>query len=138
MLAGRIRSGDLDLALVGLFADQISPDLAHRVLTVEPLVATLPIGHPLAGSADRLDLRELAGVEFGEMRPESGLRRQVDAAVERAGIVRSVAFELSTSDNVVRFVQLGFGVALVPLSAQGRPVVVRPLTDATARHPVRA
>lgn len=136
-MADRIRSGDLDLALVGLFADQMSPDLAHRELMVEPLVAILPIGHPLAGSADPLDLRALAGVEFVEMRPESGLRRQVDAAVERAGMVRSVAFELSTSDNVVRFVQLGFGVALVPLSAaQGRPVQVRPLTDPDARHPV--
>jgi DNA-binding transcriptional LysR family regulator len=136
-MAGRIRSGDLDLALVGLFADQLPADLTHRILTVEPLVAVLSPGHRLAGSGAVLDLRELAGEEFVEMRPESGLRRQVDAAAEQAGIRRSVAFELSTSDNVVRFVQLGFGVALVPRSAtEGHDVPVRPLTDPAARHPV--
>jgi len=136
-MAGRIRGGDLDLALVGLFADQLPPDLAHRVLTVEPLVAAFPPGHRLAASADPIALGDLAGEEFVEMRPESGLRHQVDAAFARAGATRSVAFELSTSDNVVRFVQLGFGMAVVPRSsAAGREVPVRPLTDPAARHPV--
>ena len=50
---------------------------------------------------------------------------------------RSVAFELSTSDAVVRFVQLGFGAALVPRSAsRGRDVTVRALIDPAAAHPV--
>lgn len=136
-MAGRIRSGDLDLAFVGLFAEQLPADLAHQALVVEPLVAVFPPGHRLATSADPVDLGDLAGEDFVEMRPESGLRRQVDAAAVRAGLRRSVAFELSTSDNVVRFVQLGFGVAVVPRSAvDGRDLPVRPLTDPDARHPV--
>jgi DNA-binding transcriptional LysR family regulator len=101
------------------------------------MVAALPPGHRLAASAEPVELGDLAGDEFVEMRPESGLRRQVDAAAERAGVRRSIAFELSTSDNVVRFVRLGFGVALVPRSAiEGPDVPVRPLTDPEARHPV--
>ncbi len=136
-MADRIRTGDLDLAFVGLFADQLPADLAHRVLAVEPLVVALPPTHRLAEGDGPIDLSELAGDEFVEMRPESGLRRQVDAAAQRAGLRRSVAFELSTSDNVVRFVELGFGVALVPSSAaHGRDVRVRGLTDPGARHPV--
>ena len=136
-MAGRIRAGDLDLAFVGLFADQVPADLAHRVLAVEPLVVALPPGHPLAASPDPIGLAALAGGEFVEMRAESGLRHQVDAAFARAGVRRSIAFELSTSDNVVRFVRLGFGVALVPRSAvHGREVVVLPLTDPSAVHPV--
>ncbi len=135
-MAARIRAGDLDLAFVGLFADQVPADLAHRVLTVEPLVAVLPPGHPLA-AADPIAPADLATDEFVEMRPESGLRRQVDAVFARAGIQRSIAFELSTSDNVVRFVQLGFGVALVPRSSTtGRDVVAAALTDPEAAHPV--
>ena len=51
------------------------------------------------------------------MRAESGLRHQVDAAFARAGVTRRIAFELTTSDAVVRFVALGFGPALVPRSA---------------------
>ena len=72
------------------------------------------------------------------MRQESGLRQQVDAAFDRAGVVRTAAFELGTSDAVVRFVGLGFGAALVPLSAtSGRSgVAVLRLTDALAQHPV--
>src|ERR1700712_81565 len=60
-MAAQIRAGELDLALVGLFADQLPADLSHQLLTVEPLVAiTVPeaaVGLP----ADRpLDLAELA------------------------------------------------------------------------------
>jgi DNA-binding transcriptional LysR family regulator len=135
-MADRIRAGALDLAFVGLFADQVPGDLAHRVLDVEPLVAIVSPGHPLAGRSS-LAAGDLAGEAFVELRPESGLRRQVDAAFARAGVRRTIAFELSTSDNVVRFVELGFGVALVPRSAAaGSGVPWIPLADPQARHPV--
>ena len=91
-------------------------DLAHRVLAVEPLVAVLPRDHPLAGRS-QLGLAELAdAADFVEMRSESGLRTQVDAAFARAGVQRSVAFALDTSDAVARYVGLGLGVAVVPAS----------------------
>jgi len=72
------------------------------------------------------------------MRAESGLRGQVDAAFARAGVQRSVAFALDTSEAVVRYVALGLGVAVVPAStAAGQPdVAVLPLDDPGARHPV--
>ena len=73
------------------------------------------------------------------MRAESGLRHQVDAAFDRAGVSRRIAFELSTSEAVVRYAALGFGAAIVPLSA----VATRPddvawlrLADPAARHPI--
>ena len=140
-MADQIRSGELDIALVGLFADQVPADLSHRLLAVEPLVAITVVGSA-AGElrVDRpLQLAELAEEgRFVEMRAESGLRRQVDAAFNRAGVQRSIAFELSSSENVVRFVALGFGSALVPLSAAAaRPDLrVFDLLDPLARHPV--
>ena len=138
-MAEQIRSGDLDIALVGLFADQVPADLSHRLLAVEPLVA-ISFAGSAAGQlrAHRpVQLAELAG-DFVEMRAESGLRRQVDAAFARAGVQRSIAFELGSSDNVVRFVALGFGTALVPRSAAaGRPGLrVFDLSDPLAQHPV--
>ena len=140
-MADQVRAGVLDAAFVGLFADQVPADLVHRVLAVEPLVAIVGVDDPLAGrgSVDLVELADLAGGRpFVEMRPESGLRRQVDAAFDRAGVVRTAAFELGTSDAVVRFVGLGFGAALVPLSAtSGRSGVASlRLTDALAQHPV--
>ena len=140
-MADQVRAGVLDAAFVGLFADQVPADLVHRVLAVEPLVAIVGVDDPLAGrgSADLAELADLVGGRpFVEMRRESGLRQQVDAAFDRAGVVRTAAFELGTSDAVVRFVGLGFGAALVPLSAtSGRSGVASlRLTDALAQHPV--
>jgi DNA-binding transcriptional LysR family regulator len=133
-----VRAGELDMAFVGLFADQLPDDLAHRILTEEPLVAAVPRRHPIAKAP--ADLAALAAESaFVEMRPESGLRCQVDAAFARAGVTRRIAFELCTSDAVVRFVALGFGPAVVPRSAvTARPedVAVRDLADPAARHPI--
>jgi DNA-binding transcriptional LysR family regulator len=98
----------------------------------------VPRDHLLAGRGT-VELAELAATgTFIEMRAESGLRLQVDAAFERAGVARTVAFELSTSDSVVRFVGLGFGAALVPASATATAdgVTALPLGDAEARHPI--
>ena len=73
-MAEQVRAGGLDLAFVGLFADQVPADLAHRVLADEPLVAVVPRRHPLAGRSP-IGLAELAGgPPFVEMRAESGLR----------------------------------------------------------------
>jgi DNA-binding transcriptional LysR family regulator len=137
-MAEQVRSGDLDLAFVGLYADQAPAGLLHSVLTDEPLVAVVDRDHPLAGR-QAVDLGELAHISpFIEMRAESGLRLQVDAAFGRAGVPRRVAFELGTSDGVVRFAGLGFGAALVPGSAAATAAGVSVLTlaDADARHPI--
>ena len=138
-MAEQVRAGELDIAFVGLFADQLPADLTHRVLTDEPLVAALPRGHPLADGAGRSRRASPRESAFVEMRAESGLRHQVDAAFARAGVTRRIAFELATSDAVVRFVALGFGAALVPRSAAAaRPddVAVLELADPAARHPI--
>ncbi|TFV77631.1 LysR family transcriptional regulator [Blastococcus sp. CT_GayMR19] len=137
-MAGQVQAGELDLAFVGLFAGQAPDGLVHHLLTDEPLVAVVARSHPLAGN-QRASLGELADHgPFIDMRPESGLRLQVDAAFDRAGIARRVAFEVGSSDGVVRFVGLGFGAALVPASAIGAAaeVSVLRLDDPDARHPI--
>jgi|tagenome__1003787_1003787.scaffolds.fasta_scaffold20952034_2 DNA-binding transcriptional LysR family regulator len=137
-MADQVQSGELDLAFVGLFADQSPAGLAHSVLAEEPLVAVVARDHPLAGRRT-VDVRDLAAAgPFVDMRPESGLRLQVDAAFVRAGVARTVVFELGTSESVVRFVGLGFGAALVPPSAIGATseVVELALSDGDAKHPI--
>ena len=132
-MAEQVRAGELDMAFVGLLADQVPADLVHRLLADEPLVLITPDG--LAdGAADLAALA--AGSAFVEMRAESGLRRQVDATFARAGVERRIAFELSTSEAVVRFVRLGFGPAVVPRSAVVAGLAVHQLADPEARHPI--
>jgi DNA-binding transcriptional LysR family regulator len=137
-MAEQVRTGELDLAVVGLAADQVPPGVVHHLLADEPLVAVVPRTHPMAG-AGHAPLAGLAAAgPFVEMRAESGLRLQVDAAFERARVQRTVAFELGSSDAVVRFAGLGFGAALVPASAAEGVADVAVLTvgDPAARHPI--
>ncbi len=140
-MADQVRDGAIDLAFVGLFRHQVPDDVAHHTLHVEPLVAIEPAAGARAPrrAGARVGLAELADRgPLIEMRPESGVRRQVDEAFERAGVQRRVAFELSTSESVIRFVGLGFGAAIVPASATAghAAVTVRPLADRAARHPI--
>ena len=73
--------------------------------------ATTAAGGPV------VELGELAAAAaFVEMRAESGLRQQVDAAFARAGVTRRVAFELAT----LRRASSGSSG-----SASGRPLVPR-------------
>ena len=136
-MAEQVRGGDLDLAFVGLFAEQVPSDLVHRLLAAEPLVGIVALDHPLApvGEVGLAELAEQAS--FVEMRAESGLRRQVDDAFDAAGVHRRIAFELGTSESVARFVALGFGAAVVPGSAAAdrSDIAVLTLRDITARHP---
>ncbi|MGY1704549.1 LysR family transcriptional regulator [Geodermatophilus sp. SYSU D00697] len=134
----QVRTGELDLAFVGLSAEQVPPGLVHRLLADAPLVAVVPAAHPLAGRPV-VSVADLAAAgPFVDMRDGTGLRLRVDAAFDRAGVQRSVAFQLGTSDAVVRFVGLGFGAALVPASAaEGvAGAVVVALDDPAARHPI--
>ncbi|SDM11569.1 DNA-binding transcriptional regulator, LysR family [Geodermatophilus siccatus] len=137
-MAEAVRTGDLDLAFVGLYAEQLPPGLVHHLLADEPLVAVVAPTHPLAGR-DGVALDELAATgPFIEMRRESGLRLQADAAFDRAAVERTVAFELGTPDAVARYAGLGLGAGLVPAStarAAARVAVLR-LDDPTARHPI--
>jgi DNA-binding transcriptional LysR family regulator len=137
-MAEQVRGAELDVAFVGLFAHQVGPGLVHRLLASDPLVALVPSGHPLAGLG-RVGLAELvAGSVAVELRPESGLRVQVDAAYARAGVQRAVAFELGALPDVIRLVRLGLGVAVVPRPSvpDEAGIVALELDDPDARHPV--
>ncbi len=137
-MAEQVRTGGLDVAVVGLSAAQVPAGVVHHLLADEPLVAVVARGSALAGRGSVALDRLAAAGPFVEMPVESGVRLQVDAAFARAGVERAVAFELGTSEALVRFAGLGFGTALVPASAvdAGADVVVLPVEDPHARHPV--
>jgi DNA-binding transcriptional LysR family regulator len=141
-MAAMLLSGALDAAFLGLFADQLPPGLSHELLEIEPLVAIVDEAHPCAlrRTVDLADLGATGG--FIECHHDSGLRAQVDAAFERAGLHRHVAFELGNLMDVARMAALGLGVAIVPISVAealpedaGRFSVLR-LNDARAVQPV--
>lgn len=117
-----LASGQLDAGFVGLFESQLPPGLSHRLLALDPLVAVVDEAHPCADRVS-VDVRELAGSStFIDCHHDSGVRTQVDAAFDRAGVTRHVAFELGNLGDVARMAALGLGVAIVPKSlATGLP-----------------
>ena len=113
MLA-RVRAGDVDLALTApLPVDQ--PDLECLPLYEQPLLVTVPTGHPLAGRR-RVRLAELAEEQFVGMKAGYGLRRITDALCEAVGFLPPLAFEGEEVDTVRGLVAAGLGVALLPQS----------------------
>ncbi|SIS57804.1 LysR family transcriptional regulator [Alicyclobacillus vulcanalis] len=95
--------GDAGVELVALWRDE--------------LVAVAPSYHALAGK--RATIAELAEHPLVVMHGESGLRRQIDELLHRAGVDRPAppVMETDSLEAMNRFVQAGLGLAVVPWPA---------------------
>jgi DNA-binding transcriptional LysR family regulator len=133
LLIDAVRDRKLDVAVVGSNVPSKPGGLTFTELFVEPLVAVLPAGHPLAGGgAVRLD--QLASLPFIDFPPGYGLRHETDRGF--ANVPRRVAFEVTRVDEVIHFVRRDLGVALLPESVAASRVgddptlVLRPVAGA--------
>jgi DNA-binding transcriptional LysR family regulator len=133
LLIEAVRDRKLDVAVVGSNLPSKPGRLTFTELFVEPLVAVLPAGHPLAGGgAVRLD--QLASLPFIDFPPGYGLRHETDRGF--ANVPRRVAFEVTRVDEVIHFVRKDLGVALLPESVASSRVgddptlVLRPVAGA--------
>ncbi|MEU4803594.1 LysR family transcriptional regulator [Actinosynnema sp. NPDC023587] len=129
-LVAALEAGDLDLALV-----IVSPADANRALTIRPVLreelvvaSAAPLGVP------RLRLPDLADHPLVMFRPGYDLRETTLAACRRAGFEPQFAVEGGEMDAVLRFVEVGLGVAIVPSTVLAtRSLHGTPLTPATTR-----
>lgn len=108
---GWLRTGTADLALTSPLPG--APDFASACVAEQELVATVPVGHRLAGRR-RLRLSELAGEPFVGLTPGHGLRTITDELAAQAGFVPELAFEGEEVDTLRGFVAAGLGVAILP------------------------
>ena len=95
----------------------------------DPLLAVLPVDHPLAGRED-LQLADLAADTWVDPPAGSEARRLLLQVCSRAGFIPRVAFESDEYTTVAQLVAAGAGVALIPEMALGVPpegVLVRAL-----------
>jgi len=133
----RLREGEIDLALTFAFGEPRADDtLAHDELLDDPLLVTLPAGHPLADQP-QVSLRSLRGQPWikGAYTVEDTDRDGEQAlAIPRS----KVAFHGGDFMTVQGLVAAGAGVAVIPrlaLLALRADVAVRPLTGrASARR----
>jgi DNA-binding transcriptional LysR family regulator len=133
----RLRSGELDLALLFEFGDErLLPDEMTRLeLLEDPLFLALPREHRLA-SLRRVRLENLTREAWVQTSRASQCARHVVRSCHAAGFEPNVSFETDDYQTAQGLVAAGVGVALIPrlaLSVVREDIVVRAL----ARPPVR-
>jgi DNA-binding transcriptional LysR family regulator len=142
----RVQRGTLDLAVVGVGPDELPGGIEGVQLATDPLVgvACEKASDGMVGPVSVAEL--LSKGQLIQFAPGSGIRMHVDAAVRRAGVEASSAFEMTQATDMLRFAVLGLGVTIVPrtltqtaaaeLAQLKQPYVVFGLTDPQAVHPV--
>jgi DNA-binding transcriptional LysR family regulator len=113
-LLDELASGELDIAIV----TTSDPDSAGRViltpLLVEELVVISSADAPPVTSAGSIALDEVGRLPQIVFSASYDLRGATDAAFRAADLVPDVVLEGAEMDAVLRFVERGLGVAIVP------------------------
>jgi len=113
-LLSDLAAGELDIALVttsGLPED--GRFTLEPLLTEELVVISSAQAEPLS-PGDAIGLAEVAALPQIVFSPTYDLRAATDAAFEGAGLAPHVVLEGAEMDAVLRFVERGLGVAVVP------------------------
>lgn len=114
-LIEELSSGGLDLALI--VTSEARPataaSLTRSALLAEELVV-VGAGPAAFGSRRAITLQDLAGLPQIVFPESYDLRATLDEAFRDAGLAPTVVLEGAEMDAVLRFVELGLGVALVP------------------------
>jgi DNA-binding transcriptional LysR family regulator len=113
-LLEELGGGELDLALI-ITSDATSAQ-RFRVtpLLVEELVVISSASGPPVTSDDAIGLADVARLPQIAFSPTYDLRSTTDAAFRAAGVTPDVVLEGAEMDAVLRFVERGLGVAIVP------------------------
>jgi DNA-binding transcriptional LysR family regulator len=133
----RLRSGDLDLALVFDSGSRGPDDGLERVHLIEdPMYVALPLDHPLAHRR-RVRIADLAGEPWVAGTADCECNKLISRACAVAGYQPRIAFETDDYTAMQGFVAAGVGVSLIAelgLTTVRDDIVVRDLGRET---PVR-
>ncbi|GGS90402.1 LysR family transcriptional regulator [Streptomyces violaceus] len=119
-MTAAIRSGDLDIAFLGLPEGERPSGVETIALDHDRHALVVPAGHRLAG-APKVTLQEIAEETFVDFVAGTPARAQSDQAFTDAGLVRDVAYEVGVVELMTRLIARGLGIALMP-SAFVRPL----------------
>ena len=110
-LAERVRSGAIDIALIGSAAAP-PPGLASFTIVSERLVAAVPRDHQFS-ERTRLTLDDLAGSPLICMPEGTGIRTVFDRICATRGVRLDVTLEASAPNAVADLAARGLGVAIL-------------------------
>ncbi|PJJ73538.1 DNA-binding transcriptional LysR family regulator [Diaminobutyricimonas aerilata] len=115
-LIGELAEGALDLALLTSTAgvEPQTVSLSRTALLTEELVVVSSAAQPPVTARRSMTISELAALPQIAFAESYDLRAVTDAAFRNAGLTPEVVLEGAEMDAVLRFVERGLGVAVVP------------------------
>jgi DNA-binding transcriptional LysR family regulator len=114
-----LEKGEVDLAVLGRLDEQPPhPQMEYEPLFAYPFVLICPPDHDLA-RRPRLTLRDIVRYPLVLLSEGSLARIRVDRVLQTHGLLekRTVALDTSNATLVTRYVELGLGIALMPMSS---------------------
>jgi DNA-binding transcriptional LysR family regulator len=113
-LLEELGGGELDLALITTSGAASADRFTVAPLLVEELVVISSSSAPPVTDRDAISLADVAGLPQVVFSSTYDLRATTDAAFRAAGVTPSTIVEGAEMDAVLRFVERGLGVAIVP------------------------
>ncbi|WP_167046111.1 LysR substrate-binding domain-containing protein [Salinibacterium sp. ZJ454] len=113
-LLDELAGGELDLALITTSDATSAGQFTVTPLLVEELVVISSAGAPPVTTRDTIGFEDVAGLPQIVFSSTYDLRSTTDAAFQAADLKPDVVLEGAEMDAVLRFVERGLGVAIVP------------------------
>ena len=113
-LLGELAGGELDLALITTSHGAATERFTVTPLLVEELVVISSRTAPPITDGDAIALADVAALPQVAFSPTYDLRATTDAAYRAGGLAPAIVVEGAEMDAVLRFVERGLGVAIVP------------------------
>jgi DNA-binding transcriptional LysR family regulator len=113
-LLDELAGGELDLALITTSHSTSTERLTVTPLLVEELVLISSSSEPPVTTGDTIGLADVAQLPQIVFSSSYDLRSATDAAFASAGVTPEVVVQGAEMDAVLRFVERGLGVAIVP------------------------
>lgn len=105
----KVKQGELD---VGFCAHQ-DPQVASALVSKQPLYVVVPVDHPLV-KKKAVTFNDFAQEPLIALSKGSSLRTMMDQAFAKRDIIPKIIFEVQECNAALRYVELNFGVSIVP------------------------
>jgi LysR family nitrogen assimilation transcriptional regulator len=110
-----LKDGDVDVAVSVRRPERVE-EIEAELLFIEPLMLAVPEAF---GPIDTTDLRELSELPWLTSREPHAARAQSEAAFAQAGLPYRFVAELESMATMLRAVQAGVGLAVLPMALCG-------------------
>jgi DNA-binding transcriptional LysR family regulator len=128
-----LAAGRIDISFAGILPQDCGPDINHRILRQDRMVAAIPSGHALA-AGKAIPLRALADEPWIliEKAVSPAYERFIRKLCAKAGFVPLIEHETKRAQAMLGLVAAGLGVTIVPEAISVLPfpdIVYRPLIE---------